>query len=200
MATQLRQRHRMSSVTYTLEYNGVRVDEQGFNKNFSSFIRFEEIQPTPFFLRVFHKAAIVFSMFCGAWLLVYLVGFFSDMPFNPVNYPIMLGLMMVPTLTLWFSRTEVTGYGLPGNGLIITAHKPSRAEVQSFLQAVQEARVRYLRDVYLEHAPPVTPEEELRRLIWLKDVGVISAEELEARRGALFPAPAAGGMGFHART
>ncbi len=102
----------------------------------------------------------------------------------------------IPALSVWLTRTELTGYGLPGNGFIVYAAKPSRAEVIAFLQALHTAKVQYILRMYIaDHEPQSTPDG-LRRLAWLKELGVLTDADYQAQQQAVMARSEGRPIGF----
>ena len=209
MPTILEQRSLFSRETYTLDYNGVQVHKSGVNQNLEWLIAYENIPATRFFSRSFRPGAITLGVFLGSGVCALnfvLLGVGSNSPnllYGILYYllctaPVAIPSIIIAALVLWFTRHEYVGYGVPGNGFILDANKPSRAAVQAFLQELHTGKVAYLREVYLDHATTAPVEESLRRLIWLKDLGALSADEFDTRRrelGSEKP-PSAGNLGF----
>jgi hypothetical protein len=91
-------------------------------------------------------------------------------------------LFLFPVLIMWFTRKELTGFGVSGNKFLVQSNKPSKKEVQEFLLTLQQTKTAYLREAYFEKANNVAPEEELRNLSWLRQQGIISQNDLEDRK------------------
>ncbi len=196
MSDVITQRYLLSSRNYTIEYNGVRVFEKGFNKQFSYFIPFENVPSTAFSLRMYDKTAIILTVVCSVFAIVIAIGIVQSGQVTIGNILFFLALVGIPAALTWFTRKELAGLGTPGNGLILRANRPSIQAVQSFLQALRQAKISYLREAYFDKATPNTSEDELQRLLWLKEHGAISNDEFEARKQNITSPKPAGVIGF----
>lgn len=197
--TTLEQKTLMSTDTYTLEYNGVRLRQAGMNKNVELLIPFENIPPGQFFQRVFQKGAIITAMFFGVLAFFVIVAQIlnRDTFPQPRGLIITVMLILIPAAALWFTRREYIGFGLPGKGVIFDATKPSRQAVATFMQQLHTAKVAYLREVYLNSAEPAPASEVLRRLIWLTEMGALTQEEFnEGKKGIEEITSAGAPLGF----
>jgi hypothetical protein len=198
MPTILEQRSLFSRQTYTLDYNGVMIHRSGVNHDLEEFIYYENIPATRYFSRRFRPITILVGF------ILAFVSCFGSLPLLSVGLGHLfdnLFIILLPITAasiLWFARQEYLGYGIPGNGFTLDANKPSRAVVRSFLQELHARKVAYLREVYLDHMDVTPTEAALRRLIWLKDLGTLSAEEFNERRRELGSekSPSAGNFGF----
>lgn len=182
----LTQKRILASETYTIEYNGVRILETGMNKKAEFLIPFENIPAGSFFRRSFRRDAIILCMFFGVLNFFIILGQINSSDF-PQPQGIIVSLLMIvgPLSVLWYTRQEFVGFGLPGNGIIFHAMKPSRTAVTTFMEQLHQAKVSYLREVYLPEMRDIPAVEQLRRLIWLKEMGVISASEFTEQKQAL---------------
>jgi hypothetical protein len=196
MSDAITQRYLISSRNFTIEYNGVRVLEKGFNKHYSYFVPFEEVPSTPFSLRMYDKTAIILTVVCSVAAVIIAIGFIQSGQVPIGNIVFIVALVGIPAALTWFTRKELAGLGVPGNGLILRANRPSAEAVQSFLQALKQAKISYLREAYFDKAASNTPAHELQVLLWLKEHGAISHEEFEARKQNLPAAKPAGTIGF----
>ncbi len=190
------QQYLLSSRNFTIEYNGVRVVEKGFNKQFSYFVPFEEVPSTPFSLRMYDKTAIILTIVCSVFAVVIAIGVFQSGQVTIGNILFVLALVGIPAALTWFTRKELAGLGVPGNGLILRANRPSPQAVQSFLQALHQAKISYMREAYFDKAAPNTAVDELQMLLWLKEHGAISKDEFEARKQNITSPKSAGAIGF----
>lgn len=190
------QRYLLSSRNFTIEYNGVRVFEKGLNKQLSYFIPFEKVPNTPFSLRIYDKTAIMLTVVCSVFAVVIAIGVLQSGQFGLGNILFLLALVGIPAALTWFTRKELAGLGVPGNGLILRANRPSGAAVQTFLQALQQAKTAYLREAYFDKATPNPSVDELQLLLWLKEHGAISNDEFEARKHNIHSSKPAGAIGF----
>ena len=196
MSDSFTQKYLLSSRNFTIEYNGVRILEKGFNKQFSYFVSFENIPSTPFSLRMYDKTAIILTVVCSVFAVVIAIGIFQSGQVTIGNILFFLALVGIPAALTWFTRKELAGLGVPGNGLILRANSPSMQAVQSFLQALQQAKITYLREAYFDKAAPDTSVDELQMLLWLKEHGAISNDEFEARKQNIPSSKPAGAIGF----
>jgi hypothetical protein len=196
MSATLVQRRLLSSSTLTTEYNGIRIAEKGLNKQFSYFLPFEEVPSTPFSLRVFDKTAIILTVVCCVFSVILAIGFINSGQISVGNVLFIVCFAGIPAALTWFTRKDLAGFGVPNQGLILRADRPSRQDVQTFLQQVQQDKVAYLREMYFEKTTPENPAQELQILLWLKDHGAISDEEFAARKARQAAPKAAGALGF----
>lgn len=196
MSDAITQQYLLSSRNYTIEYNGVRVLEKGLNKQFSYFVPFEEVPSTPFSLRMYDKTAIILTMVCSVFAVVIAIGILRSGQVTIGNIVFILALVGIPAALTWFTRKELAGLGVPGNGLILRANRPSALAVQAFLQALKQAKISYLREAYFDKAASNGPAHELQVLLWLKEHGAISNGEFEARKQNLSDSKPVGTIGF----
>ena len=196
MSDAITQRYLLSSRNYALEYNGVRVLEKGLNKQYSYFVPFEEVPSTPFSLRMYDKTAIILTVVCSVAAVILAIGFVQSGQITIGNIVFIAALVGIPAGLTWYTRKELAGLGVPGNGLILRANRPSAQAVQSFLQALKQAKISYLREAYFDKSIADTPARELQVLLWLKEHGAISSAEFEARKQNLSDTKPAGTIGF----
>jgi hypothetical protein len=196
MSDAITQRYLLSSRNYALEYNGVRVLEKGLNKQYSYFVPFEEVPSTPFSLRMYDKTAIILTVVCSVAAIILAIGFVQSGQITIGNIVFIAALVGIPAGLTWYTRKELAGLGVPGNGLILRANRPSAQAVQSFLQALKQAKISYLREAYFDKSVADTPARELQVLLWLKEHGAISSAEFEARKQNLSDTKPAGTIGF----
>ncbi|HEU5098134.1 MAG TPA: hypothetical protein VFU22_03750 [Roseiflexaceae bacterium] len=182
MSDAIIQKRLLSSRNYTLEYNGVRVLEKGLNKQFSYFVPFEEVPSTPFSLRMYDKTAIILTVVCSVAAVIIAIGFIQSGQITIGNIVFVLALVGIPAALTWYTRKELAGLGVPGNGLILRANQPSAQAVQAFLQALKQAKISYLREAYFDKSVADSPARELQVLLWLKEHGAISDGEFETQR------------------
>jgi hypothetical protein len=196
MIDAITQKHLLSSRNYTIEYNGVRVIEKGLNKHFSFFVPFEEVPSTPFSLRMYDKTAVILTVVCSVLAIILAIGFIQSGQIPIGNIVFILALVGIPAALTWYTRKELAGLGVPGNGLILRANRPSVQAVQAFLQALKQAKISYLREAYFEKSVADSPARELQVLLWLKEHGAISDAEFEARKHNLSDSKPTGAIGF----
>lgn len=196
MSDTITQRRLLSSRNYTIEYNGVRVFEKGLNKQYSYFVPFEEVPSTPFSLRMYDKTAIILTVVCSVAAIIIAIGFIQSGQITIGNVVFVLALVGIPAALTWFTRKELAGLGVPGNGLILRASQPSAQVVQAFLEALKQAKISYLREAYFDKSVADSPARELQVLLWLKEHGAISDAELQARKQNLSDTKPAGAIGF----
>jgi hypothetical protein len=199
MQPSLQQKSLFSTETYTLDYNGVRIQETGVNKNIEGLIPFEHILVSRYFKRTFRPGAIILCMLVNVFNVVFILGQLggSDFYQQPSSAIASFLMIVIPLAIIWFSRYEYIGYGLPGNGIIFKSNRPSRQAVETFMQHIHTAKVAYLRELYIDKAGSLAADEEIRRLIWLKELGAIEAAEFEHRRQKLSTPSTSSGIGFH---
>jgi hypothetical protein len=198
MEASLIQRHFLATTQFTTEYNGVRVARKGLNKQFAYLVPFEEIPSSPFALRVYEKAAIMLTVVCSVVALIMLISMLTS-PTNPLSIGGIITVVAfagIPAAITWFTRKELTGFGVPVQGFIINANRPSREAVQSFLQSLHQAKLKYLREMYFDTPSNAAPADELKMLLWLKEQGAISADEFEARKPKGVQPTPSGSIGF----
>jgi hypothetical protein len=198
MSDSLIQRRLLASSILTVEYNGIRIVEKGLNKQFSYFVPFEEIPSAPFSLRIYDKVAIMLAVVCGVFALIIAMSFISAQHITLANVLFVLLLAGIPTAITWFTRKELTGFGVPGQGLVLRANRPSPQAVQAFLQLVRQAKITYLREMYFDKVVPDNPADEMKMLLWLKNQEAISSDEFEVRKQKVAPLKTTGSIGFHA--
>jgi hypothetical protein len=199
MQPSLQQKLLFAKETYTIDFNGVRIQEMSINKNVEGLIPFEQIPMKRYFRRRFRPGAIILCMVFSVFNFFLILGQIGDPKgYTQPNTAIASLLMIViPVAIIWFSRYEYIGYGMPGNGIVFKANRPSRQAVETFMQQIHTAKVAYLRDMYIDKAKELPIDEELRRLIWLKELGAIEFTEFEERRAQLSIPSTYSGIGFH---
>lgn len=102
----------------------------------------------------------------------------------------------VPASLTYFSRNEFIGFGPAVGGIKLRANSPSRAAVEAFLETLQQAKIQYLRDVYLREEVLSNTPDVLRLLLLLKTHGALSEEEFEERKKRISASTEHGPIGF----
>lgn len=196
MSARIIQKRFFQSTAFQVEYDGIKINKKDFNRQSESFVRYEEIPSGNFAVRIFDRRLIILSMIFGVLGAFGLLIEISSQPLRIGGLLGALAFIIIPILITWFARNEYIGLGRVGNGVVLQANKPSRQEVKSFVDALQNAKSAYLREIYLDKVPTATPQEELKLLLWLYEHGAINENELQIRRQRLQSPKPTGGFGF----
>lgn len=90
-----------------------------------------------------------------------------------------LAFALVFTAGFVMSRASYVGYRCGEREILFLAATPSREALDAFLDELQRRRRHYLWSRYGALQPGTTPTDELHKIAWLRNQGVITQGELE---------------------
>lgn len=178
MHNALLQRDSFNFIHMTIGHNGVHLSGKKFFRKRDHFIPFENISSKAYSTQKFRQWAIILTMIAGVFVVIALL----VAKLTAKEYITLLLYFLVPLLIMWFTRKKFVGFGDSDSAFAVRASRPSRKEVQEFLEELRQTRITYLRKTYFETMKSASLLDDLRNLVWLRQQDVISQDEFEQRK------------------
>ena len=186
LPTELKQRYLNERREFCLLPERVRILVKDTDGESEAFIEYEDITSTTRH-RVqqdgkLYIAAISFAIFSVVGLAANAAGVSSLMQWVP------LWIIATPILFAFHfaKRRRYLLVDLANDkSIFFLYNKPSKQALSNFLQAMQEARKKYLRKAYYVINPNNDPQSELDKLQWLLDQEAITEAEFKEHSAAL---------------